>query len=417
MSQPSKKLSFLKPSAPVQKQDAPAWNILIVDDEEYVHEVTRLVLKDAVFDGRPLALHSARSANEARAYLRTEHDIAMILLDVVMETESAGLDLIPFIRRTIGNLAVRIVLRTGQPGQFSERQAFVEHDIHDYAQKTELTANKLFTMVLSSLRAYRDIRLTEWKALKTYSSRVERELTSARAMQSELTPSPHMVKELAAAAGLDIAIHEEPSSELGGDTWSLFDLGEGLVGVLVADFSGHGVAAAINVFRLHILFTRHPPNRVDPGAWLAEINQELCGILPLGQFAAMFFGVIDPKNDRLMYAACGGPNPMLVSTDGVKMLDASGVPLGLDADSTYETRSEIFSAGTGVLMYSDALIESKGEDAPPLNHEGVEALCQTFGHGPRPPIAILLEDGLAARRPIQDDLTLLWVARPPARVA
>lgn len=135
----------------------PAWKILIVDDEPDVHTVTELALKRFEFDDRELEFLHAYSAIEAKTILINENDIAMILLDVVMESDQAGLELISFIRQGVNNSAVRIILRTGQPGQAPEQTVIREYDINDYRNKAELTANKLSTLVYASLRSYRDI--------------------------------------------------------------------------------------------------------------------------------------------------------------------------------------------------------------------------------------------------------------------
>lgn len=133
------------------------WKILVVDDEPEVHAVTRLALHDFIFAERSLQLISAYSAKEARALLDEHSDIAVILLDVVMETDHAGLDLVRHIRDELGNSAVRIILRTGQAGQAPQREVIENYDINDYKEKTELTSLRLFTSMHSSLRSYRDI--------------------------------------------------------------------------------------------------------------------------------------------------------------------------------------------------------------------------------------------------------------------
>lgn len=133
------------------------WQILIVDDEPEVHAVTRLALSDFQFQQKKLNFLSAYSAAEAQRLLQQHSDIAVVLLDVVMETDDAGLQLARYIREELNNQFARIILRTGQPGQAPERQVIVDYDINDYKSKTELTAQKLFTVMMSSLRSYRDI--------------------------------------------------------------------------------------------------------------------------------------------------------------------------------------------------------------------------------------------------------------------
>ena len=130
------------------------WRLLVVDDEADVHAVTKVVLADFQYGGRRLDIQSAYSALEARELLRRHDDIALILLDVVMEETDSGLSLVRFVREDLKNRQVRIVLRTGQPGYAPERDVIVRYDINDYKEKTELTAQKLFTTVLASLRGY-----------------------------------------------------------------------------------------------------------------------------------------------------------------------------------------------------------------------------------------------------------------------
>ncbi|GAA4089181.1 DUF3369 domain-containing protein [Zhongshania borealis] len=137
------------------------WKILLVDDEKVVHSVTRLALEGFELAGRGLEFISAYSAKEAREILALHNNIALILLDVVMETDHAGLDLVHYIRRELHNKFVRIVLRTGQPGQAPELEVITQYDINDYKEKTELTRQKLFSTVYTSLCSYRDLLALE----------------------------------------------------------------------------------------------------------------------------------------------------------------------------------------------------------------------------------------------------------------
>lgn len=133
------------------------WKLLIVDDEKEVHDVTRLALSDFEFANCPLELLHAFSGKEALEIMSKNPDIALVLLDVVMETEHAGLDVVRSIREEMKNRFVRIILRTGQPGQAPEHKVITSFDINDYKEKTELTRQKLFTTVYTSLSSYRDL--------------------------------------------------------------------------------------------------------------------------------------------------------------------------------------------------------------------------------------------------------------------
>ena len=133
------------------------WHILIVDDEPEIHDVTRLVLKNSVILDRKLVLHSAYSAKEAKQLLQSDIEFAMGFIDVVMESDHAGLELINWIREELKNSSIRLILRTGQAGNAPEEHVISQYDIHDYKTKTELTQRKLTTSIYSSIRSYRDI--------------------------------------------------------------------------------------------------------------------------------------------------------------------------------------------------------------------------------------------------------------------
>jgi len=133
------------------------WHILVVDDEPAIHEVTCLVLKSSMVLNRKLVLHSAYSAEEAKQLLQSDIEFSMGFIDVVMESDHAGLELITWIREDLKNTRIRLILRTGQAGNAPEESIISHYDIHDYKTKTELTQRKLITCVYSSIRSYRDI--------------------------------------------------------------------------------------------------------------------------------------------------------------------------------------------------------------------------------------------------------------------
>lgn len=133
------------------------WTVLVVDDDADMVAITVLVFDELTFEGRPLRVLTARSGEEARQFFRTEPDIAVAYIDVVMETEHAGLDLVRFIREELGNRRTRLILRTGNAGA-APREEIVRHfEIDDYREKTEVTAERLETSLLTSLRTYRQL--------------------------------------------------------------------------------------------------------------------------------------------------------------------------------------------------------------------------------------------------------------------
>lgn len=134
------------------------WKLLVVDDEPEVHSVTRLALSDFRYDGRGLEFISAYSGEQAREIIAADPEIAVMLLDVVMETDDAGLRVVQHVRQSLGNNFIRIILRTGHPGLAPERAVIKAYDINDYRAKTELTQDRMFSLMYTSLAAYK--RLT-----------------------------------------------------------------------------------------------------------------------------------------------------------------------------------------------------------------------------------------------------------------
>jgi len=153
------KLIFAAEKKPEQPHSAtlPPWKVLVVDDEESIHHITNLVLKNFTFDGRGIDILTAYSGGEAKRILEQQPDIATILLDVVMESDDAGLKVVTYLREELENSNTRIILRTGQPGIAPEQQVIAQYDINDYKDKTELTEQKLFSTIITSLRGYRDL--------------------------------------------------------------------------------------------------------------------------------------------------------------------------------------------------------------------------------------------------------------------
>ena len=137
------------------------WKVLIVDDEPEVHLITQTVLANFELEGKRLEFISAYSGKESLEILRTTNDIAVVLLDVIMETNDAGLIVAHKIREELNNTRIRIILRTGQPGNAPEEDVIIKYRINDYKEKTELTSKKLFSTMVTALRSYQDLLIIE----------------------------------------------------------------------------------------------------------------------------------------------------------------------------------------------------------------------------------------------------------------
>ncbi len=157
------------------------WRILIADDEIDVHTTTKLILTDTEFNDKKIIFLSAYNKKETIDILQKTSDIAVILLDVVMDTEESGLEIIEFIREKLKNDAIRIILRTGQAGKAPLFEILKKFDINDYKQKEEVTNDSLYTTVIASLRSYDHI-----KSIEEHSKQLEQNLQEKEILLKEI---------------------------------------------------------------------------------------------------------------------------------------------------------------------------------------------------------------------------------------
>lgn len=170
-----------------ETDDRSCWKMLIVDDKLEAHQVAKLALRKLNFENKSLKFYSAFSADEARELLGDNPDTALILLDVVMENDQAGLELAQYIRQVLKNRWVRIVIRTGYPGKAPEELVFLDYDINDYVTKTEMTREKMVTAVIGALRSFRDIEVIEKqkKELEVVNRQLKQEMERRKQLEAE----------------------------------------------------------------------------------------------------------------------------------------------------------------------------------------------------------------------------------------
>lgn len=161
-------MDFLKNTSEEKVPLGGEWKIIVADDEEDVHKVTFLNLRNLVYDNKSVQLINASSAKETIALMARHPDVSVILLDMIMESENAGLEVIRYVREDLNNHQLQIILRTGQAGQFPAQEMVLRYAINDYKDKTELTKTKLVTSVVAALRSYQSS-----KALKELNESLE----------------------------------------------------------------------------------------------------------------------------------------------------------------------------------------------------------------------------------------------------
>ena len=356
------------------------WRVLVVDDEPAIHEVTTMVLSGLKFRGRRLSFLNALDGNEARRMLAAHDDIAVILLDVVMESDDAGLRLVRHIRDDLGNHLVRIILRTGQAGQAPERQVVLEYDINDYKEKTELTAQKLSTAVIAALRGYETLtelarlnceleaRVAQrtWQ-LEQANARLQQSLAAleqgeraGRRVQFKLLPPPAW-----RFGDYHFSHWLLPSELMSGDFVDYFAIDRSRAGFYMADVSGHGVASAfVTVYLKRFVASALEAKRQgqpsvidDPAALLSQLNHELLRER-VGKHIAIWYAVLDVADHSLRYANAGAtPFPLCADADGTHYLETPSTPAGLFDHSAYVNETKALPERFRLLLSSDGVLE------------------------------------------------------------
>jgi signal transduction histidine kinase len=189
----------------------PAWKVLLVDDEPDIHAVLHLALHDMVVEGLPLQLLNAHSAQEARTVLAEHPDLALILLDVVMETEQAGLTLVRHVRWELCNRMLQIVLVTGQPGYAPQREVITSYEINGYRLKSEMTADKIFVSVYGALRSFHALRelARKQEQLEVLAETLRQDISERRKVEEELDQYRHHLEKLVEERTTALSIAKE----------------------------------------------------------------------------------------------------------------------------------------------------------------------------------------------------------------
>ncbi|MFA5906451.1 MAG: response regulator [Desulfobacula sp.] len=148
-------VEFIEDNASLNQESSDrSWKVMIVDDEKSIHDITTASLKGFMFEGMGIRFLNAFSGQEAVALFHLHPDTALLIVDVVMETQNAGLNFVHYIREKLKNHVVQIVIRTGQPGLAPESDVISKYKINAYYSKTELRVQKLISLFTTSLRTY-----------------------------------------------------------------------------------------------------------------------------------------------------------------------------------------------------------------------------------------------------------------------
>lgn len=226
----------------------------------------------------------------------------------------------------------------------------------------------------------------------------DKETSIAKSMQLALMPSASAMNRIEESFSLQTANSFLCSSVLSGDFWGCKELSDEELAIYICDFSGHGIASAINTFRFHALL-EHQMNSFGsaPSHFMDLLNKQMCALLATEQFTTAFYAVLHTGLNTLFYASAGAPPPLILRANGtIEWIDSAGLPLGISANNHYAIKEVAFDAGDLLLCYSDSLIEQPLSSGAPLSEQKIsEIILNTLDNRPNHLPNALIEAFLA----------------------
>lgn len=388
------------PAVHVETPDLSKCRVLIMEDNLSNQAVLARLLNVVGISHIEMAADGIEGLHKVLSYKPD-----LIILDITMPRMN-GHEVLYHLKSTPETRSIPVLVQTASDTREMREKAF-SSGATDFITKP-VNPLEFFARVKVHLENRTLIR-----NLENQLGQIETELQSARRMQVSMLPGSDHIEEVRQHFHVDIAQYFSPSSTLGGDFWQMFPIRGSLLGIYLCDFSGHGVAAALNTFRLHGIIAQTDKKKiVSPAAFLQDLNTQLVDLLPRGQFSTFFFGIYDPEQNRFTYAGAGSPPPLLKSERKVKHLDTAGLPLGISKNATYTDQNIAFNPGDTLFLYSDALTESPNKDGLRLGNEGFRKLASPYFKEPTVQLALrgIMHDFFEfAPPPPPDDVTAVLI--------
>lgn len=321
-------------------------NILIIDDTALNRELISTYLEREGYTNVEMAENGQDALDKMKNFMPD-----LIICDLLMPI-MGGIEFIRTIKKSDNYYHIPVIVQTALTTHDEKQEAW-SSGAHDVLSKP-IHRLELLSRVKVQLTTTHMIQ-----QLENYYNMAQKDVRQAYTLQKTLLPSDEIIEKVKQNNGVEVDFIFEPSRFLSGDLWGLIPIDENHACIWICDYSGKGIQAALNTFRIHTLVQEYKKMARNPGKMLSQLNQRFHSMIQVGQFATFLLGTLDKRERAFRYVSASAPDPIFYEADTGNFFygDGAGLPLGVSPESVYEERIVTLKPNQSIVLYSDLFWE------------------------------------------------------------
>ena len=372
-------------------------NILIIDDTALNRELILSYLEGEGYTHIELAEHGRDALDKMESFMPD-----LIICDLLMPV-MGGIEFIRTIKKSDRFHHIPTIVQTAITTHEEKQEAWS-------SGANDVLSKPIHRLELLSRVKVQLVTMHMIKQLENYYHMAQKDVKQAFTLQKSLLPNDEILRNIEKKYDLHFDYIFEPSRFLSGDLWGLIEIDDHQLGVWICDYSGKGIQAALNTFRIHTLVQEYKHTASTPSQMIEALNQRFHAMVNVGQFATFLLGVIDKKTRTLRFVSASAPDPILYFPKDrtFQYGDGSGIPLGVTHNATYAPRDIPLPEGSSIILYSDLFWEPKSLPGVCLLPEYLPSLVQEL-QGSNLVTTVRSHLEMLGNIKLNDDLTLIEI--------